>query len=354
MHPLAYIAVYFFPLLALSALYLGGAWVAALPVLALGLIPFAELFFHGTTDNTRAESTPSPTRQRILDMLVYGLIPLQVGIVIYLPAQISTGAYAGWEVFGAILTVGVCCATFGINLGHELGHRNNRFDQTASKLLLATTLYMHFFIEHNRGHHARVATEVDPATSRRGESLYRFWLRSTVGGWLHAWELESKRLSRTVTRPMLSLKNEMVRFQFIQVGIVAAMAYAFGLAGVLAFVAAAVIGFLFLETINYIEHYGLRRSRRPDGRFEPVLPAHSWNANHSIGRALLFELTRHADHHANARRHFAQLRHHPEGPQLPTGYPGMILLALVPPVFMHVMDRQIVQEQARLAGRLAA
>jgi alkane 1-monooxygenase len=149
---------------------------------------------------------------------------------------------------------------------------------------------------------------------------------------------------------MLSLKNEMLRFQLVQVAIVAGVTIAFGWAAAVAFVGAAVVGFLLLETINYVEHYGLARTRRADGRWGKVLPAHSWNSNHTLGRALLFELTRHADHHANARRHFAQLRHHEGGPQLPTGYPGMILLALVPPAFHAVMDRHIVSEQRRLAA----
>ena len=350
MHPLTYLFIYLFPVLAFVGLYLGGAWTFALPAVGFGAIPLGELLFAGTTDNSRADAPPSPWRTRFLDAMLYGLIPFQVGLVLYLPAQIAAGALVGWEIVGGIATVGICSAALGINLGHELGHRNDPRAQAAAKLLLATTLYMHFFIEHNRGHHARVATADDPASSRRGEWLYTFWFRSTVGGWLHAWELESQRLARTVARPALSLQNEMLRFQIVQVAIVAAVTVAFGWVGGLTFLATSVVGFLLLETINYVEHYGLRRERRADGRWGRVLPGHSWNSNHTIGRALLFELTRHADHHANARRHFAQLRHHEEGPRLPTGYPGMVLLALIPPAFHSVMNRRIVQEQTRLAG----
>lgn len=355
MHPATYLFVYLFPALAFVALSQGGWWLAALPAVTFGFIPLAELFMTGTTDNTRANAQPSALHKRILDVLVYGLIPLQVGLVVFLPYQVHAGAIATLpELVGAIATVGICCAAFGINLGHELGHRPNKLDQKAAQLLLATTLYMHFFIEHNRGHHARVATDDDPASSRRGEWLYTFWVRSVVGGWKHAWELENKRLRRRVARPALSLQNQMLRFQIIQVLIVAAVALAFGPLAAATFVASAVIGFLLLETVNYVEHYGLRRTRRPDGRYERVLPAHSWNANHTLGRALLFELTRHADHHANASRHFAQLRHFEDGPQLPTGYPGMILMSLVPPLYHAVMDRTIAAEQARLAVPAAA
>lgn len=350
MHPVTYLFVYVFPLIALASLHLGGAWLIALPLITFGFIPPAELFLSGTTDNERADAEPTPGRKRALDLLVYGLIPLQIGVAVFLPLQVAAGALTGWEILGGVLTTGICCGAFGINLGHELGHRNNPLDQAAAKLLLATSLYMHFFIEHNRGHHARVATPDDPASSRRGEWVYSFWFRSAVGGWLHAWELENRRLSRSVDRPMLSLKNEMLRFQLIQIAVVTAAALVFGWLAAAAFVGAAMVGFLLLETINYVEHYGLARERRPDGRWGKVLPAHSWNSNHTLGRALLFELTRHADHHANARRHFARLRHHDEGPQLPTGYPGMILLSLVPPVFHRVMDRHIRSEQLRLAA----
>ena len=114
------------------------------------------------------------------------------------------------------------------------------------------------------------------------------------------------------------------------------------------------IGFLLLETVNYLEHYGLQRQQKSSGRYERVRPEHSWNSNHPVGRALLFDLTRHSDHHANPNRKYPVLRHFDASPQLPTGYPGMILLALVPPVWFSVMHPHIERELSRVRELTAA
>ena len=185
-----------------------------------------------------------------------------------------------------------------------------------------------------------VATEDDPASARRGEWLYSFWLRSVFGGWVSAWRLEADRLRRR-GQSALSWGNEVLRWQLAQVVGLTALGVALGPVLVGRFVVAAVVGILLLETVNYLEHYGLRRGRRPDGRLEPVRPMHSWNYNGVLGRLLLFELTRHSDHHAHPKRAYAALRHFDESPQLPAGYPGMILMALVPPLFFALMDPRL-------------
>ncbi len=250
------------------------------------------------------------------------------------------GRLAGWEVVGATLAVGTLCGAIGINLGHELGHRRSRLDRNLAKALLLSTQYLHFFIEHNRGHHANVSTPDDPASAERGQLVYAFWLRSIVGGWRHAWALEDRRLAaRKLGR--WTWENEMVRFTAIQIGSIALAVAAFGPLAAAAWMGASLGGILLLENVNYVEHYGLRRGRREDGRWERVRPVHSWNSNHSLSRALLFELSRHSDHHANPARHFSVLRHFDEAPQLPTGYSGMVLLALCPPLFFRVMNPRV-------------
>jgi alkane 1-monooxygenase len=244
------------------------------------------------------------------------------------------------ELLGLTLGTGILVGTIGINVAHELGHRANRGEQTLAKWLLMTALYQHFIIEHNRGHHKHVATEKDPATARRGEWLFPFWVRSSVGGWRNAWRLEAERL-RKAGQPVLSPHNEMLRFQCWQLGWLATVTIVFGWAALAGAVAVAVIGFLLLETINYIEHYGLRRQMLPSGKPEPVGPEHSWNSDHELGRIFLYELTRHSDHHYKASRKYQILRHLDESPQLPLGYPGSILLAMVPPLWITVMDGKI-------------
>jgi len=210
-------------------------------------------------------------------------------------------------------------------------------------------LYMHFFIEHNRGHHRHVATPLDPATSRKGQTIYAFWIRSTVLSWWHAWELEAERLRRS-DQPVFSFQNEMLRFQLIQLAYLTVTFLFFGLTGLWVAIAAAIFGFLMLETVNYIEHYGLLRSKNAAGRYEPVLPIHSWNSNHELGRIFLYELTRHSDHHYRASRKYQILRAYEESPQLPMGYPACMIMALVPPLWFGVMDPRVEKRERQAAA----
>jgi alkane 1-monooxygenase len=345
MHPAIYATTLSLLVGSWAAVLAGGWWTLALPLFTFGAVPLAELLLSGSTDNLSLDAEPVAKERRIYDWLLYAVVPGQVGLVVLLMQRISAGALSGYEVIGAILTVGVSCGAFGINVAHELGHHRSRLDQALAKILLTTSLYSHFFIEHNRGHHARVATPEDPASAGRGMTVFGFWPRSVIGGYRSAWRIEDHRLRR-LAHPRLTWENEMVRLTALQLGAILAATLAFGPA-VLAWMAAGVIGFLLLETVNYLEHYGLER-QQVDGRYERTRPEHSWNSNHPLGRALLFDLTRHSDHHANPGRKYSVLRHFDDSPQLPTGYPGMILLALVPPLWFAVMHPHIDRERARL------
>jgi alkane 1-monooxygenase len=233
----------------------------------------------------------------------------------------------------------MACGILGINAAHELGHRATKYEQNMSKILLLSTLYMHFFIEHNRGHHKKVATPEDPASSRFGESIYAFFPRSISNSWLSAWHIEATKLQK-LGKQFWSWENEMLRFQVWQLALLTAITLFFGWMALLLFAAAALVGILLLEAVNYIEHYGLKRQQTDKG-YERTLPIHSWNSNHPMGRLVLLELSRHSDHHFLASRKYQVLRHFDESPQMPTGYPGMILLALVPPLWFKVMHRAI-------------
>jgi alkane 1-monooxygenase len=250
----------------------------------------------------------------------------------------------GWMIAGRIFVMGLLCGTFGINVGHELGHRTNPLEQNLAKALLLTSLYMHFYIEHNRGHHKRVSTPEDPSSARPGESVYAFFIRSIVGSYRSAWDISNReRIKKNI--PWLSFRNEMLMFQLLQIGLIVGIAAYFGLETTGWFVCAAVIGFLLLETVNYIEHYGLQRKKTGVDSYERPKPAHSWNSDHAIGRLVLFELSRHSDHHYMASRKYQILRHHEDAPQMPTGYPGMMILSLIPPLWFKVMDRRIAISQ---------
>lgn len=211
---------------------------------------------------------------------------------------------------------------------------------------------MHFFIEHNRGHHKTVATKQDPASGRFGDNLYIFFFRTIIGGWISAWELEATRLKKSGSS-FISLKNEMVRMLLWQLALIVGIYLIFGGLVLLYFLSGAIIGILLLETVNYIEHYGLERKMKGDS-YERIMPAHSWNSNHPIGRLLLLELSRHSDHHYKASRKYQVLRHFDESPQMPTGYPGMMILAFISPLWFLVMHRFINAFKKTEAGTLLA
>lgn len=331
--------------ISIIAFYTGGWLGFFLPFFVFGIIPALELFLPASTTNMSDEEEKEALSDPLYDKLLYAVVPGQYLILLAFLIAFSTVEMNAIHAIGAIWTMGITCGVYGINVAHELGHRKKPHEQRMSQALLLSTLYMHFFIEHNRGHHSNVATENDPATSRYGENLYTFWVRSVVYSWLSAWNIENTRLSRkrkgeTSLLPVwLSPQNQMLQFQLIQVAFVTGIYAVFGLVPMLAFIAASVIGFLLLETVNYIEHYGLMRQQKDNGRFESVLPIHSWNSDHGLGRLFLFELSRHSDHHAHAARKYQVLRHFDESPQLPTGYPGMMVLSMVPPLYFKVMDR---------------
>lgn len=271
---------------------------------------------------------------------------------LYLPAQYAALIFACWLWAGGgrlemsaggnialMFTVGIVGGV-AINAAHELGHKREKAERRLSKLALTQTGYGHFFVEHNRGHHLRVATLEDPASSRLGEGLYRFILRSVAGGMRSAWNLERRRLARLGRSPW-SLRNEVVSGWLMTAGLYIGLAVWFGPIVLPWLAGQAIIGFCLLETVNFLEHYGLRRQRTANGRYEPVRPAHSWNSDTLVANVFLFHLQRHSDHHANPRRRYQTLRPSEEAPQLPAGYGTMIVLALVPPLWRRVMDPRV-------------
>jgi alkane 1-monooxygenase len=165
-------------------------------------------------------------------------------------------------------------------------------------------------------------------------------VRSITKSWLDAWKIERDRLERE-GRPFWSPANEMLRFQVYQISWLIFVFILFGPKGLLGAVAVALIGVLLLETVNYLEHYGLRRRLLASGHYEPVTPAHSWNSDHALGRIFLYELTRHSDHHYKATRKYQILRHLDQSPQLPFGYPTSLLLSLVPPLWFSLMNPRV-------------
>jgi len=350
---LKYITAFLSVAVILISMIVGGAWVFFAIIYAFGLIPLIELFMQGSDENYEKAEEEVLKKDLKFDLLVWSILPIQYIIMGLFLWKIFTTAMPAWELFGFVMAFGISCGVFGINVAHELGHRSTWYEQWMAKALLLSSLYMHFFIEHNRGHHKNVSTDHDPASSRYGESVYAFWIRSVRDSYISAWQLERDRLAKTGDS-WLSLKNEMLVYQLIQIALLTAIYFVFGLKAMLCFVAAAVIGFLLLETVNYIEHYGLRRQLIDGAYYEKVMPHHSWNSNHPVGRLVLFELTRHSDHHYMASRKYQVLRHFDRSPQMPTGYPGMMVMSLFPPIWFRVMHPHIERYQASMQVQAAA
>lgn len=306
-------------------------------------IPLLELFLQPDPTNLTAEAESLAKINPWYDVLLYSVVILQyiaLGLFLW---QMAYSAYSAWDAAARVLTMGLLCGIFGINAGHELGHRAKTYEQLMAKALLLTSLYMHFFIEHNKGHHKHVATEKDPASARLWEPVYSFYFRTVIFSYISAWKIALKE-ARRKGYPALGVNNEMLQYQLVQAACIVLILLLFGVAATLYFFSAALIGIGLLETVNYIEHYGLRRKKTGDGRYERPLPVHSWNSDHLVGRLMLFELSRHSDHHYLASRKYQVLRHHDFSPQMPTGYPGMMILSLLPPAWFYVMHRQMKQQ----------
>lgn len=316
-------------------------WEIWMPLIwAWMIIPLAELFIKPIPANMGAAEEEMAKKNKTYDLLLYLIVMLQYFLLVKFLFAMQNDIMTWQDITGRIWVMGLLCGTFGINVGHELGHRVNKFEQFLAKALLLSSLYMHFFTEHNKGHHKRVATPEDPSSARYGEAVYTFYFRTIIFSYISAWHIANDE-TRKKGKPVFSVYNEMIQFTLIQLAFVAMIFFIFSWLVLLYFLAAAFIGILLLETVNYIEHYGLQRKEIGEGKYERAMPSHSWNSDHIIGRLMLFELSRHSDHHYMSSRKYQVLRHHDDAPQMPTGYPGMMILSLFPPLWFYIMNRRI-------------
>jgi len=310
------------------------------PLFVFGVIPLLDLIVGLDPNNPPDEFLESLENDRYYRWITYAFIPLQYVCVIWTAWMLTRPGYDVADRIGMALSAGMV-AGIAINTAHELGHKKEKHERWLSRVALAHTFYGHFFIEHNRGHHVRVATPEDPASARLGESVWRFFPRTVAGSLTSAWGLEKRRLERRGKSPW-TLRNDVLNAWAMSLLLWGGLALAFGV-GVLPYlVIQAVVGIWLLESVNYLEHYGMRRQRTERGRYERVNPSHSWNSNNIGTNVLLYHLQRHSDHHANPTRRYQALRDYPEAPVLPTGYAGMIVLTWVPAVWRRVMDKRVV------------
>lgn len=318
----------------------GQEWMLWIPLVFLYLvIPLLDHLFPNDRSNPPEQVVPQLEADLYYRVLNHITVPLHF-LVLVAGAWFVANNDLGWSGLLALsLTVGAISG-FGINTGHELGHKKEVADRLAARLVLAVPFYGHFSSEHNAGHHAQVATPEDSASARFGESIYRFVLREIPGGLKRGWRLESRRLERRGFGTW-SWRNEILQSYAISAGLYGGLLMAFGMVILPFLLIQTAFAWWQLTSANYIEHYGLLREKGPDGRYERCQPHHSWNANHIASNLLTFHLERHSDHHAYAARRYQSLRNFEDVPQLPSGYFGMFLLAYVPPLWRKVMDPRV-------------
>ncbi len=306
-----------------------------------GVAPLIDMALGEDTSNPPEDAVPGLESDPYYRAITWALAPILWAAFVY-GAWFYTTAPLTWagRLAGVMATGAV--GGFCINLGHELGHKRGRFERWLAKIILAPTFYGHFTIEHNRGHHRDVATPEDPASSRMGESIWRFVGREMPGAFRRAWGLERRRM-RIDGQPFWSWHNELLQPAAITLTLWSALVAWLGPHVLLFLVPTALWSNFQLTTANYIEHYGLLRGLTPEGRYEPTRPCHSWNSNHVFSNWAMFHLQRHSDHHAHPLRRYQSLRHFSEAPQLPNGYFGMFLVAYLPPLWFWLMDRRLVE-----------
>ena len=333
---LKYLMSYSIALFAFIGISLGGFYNYLAVVFTFVFIPVLEIIVKKSDEKYTDEEKKNRNLDPFFDLLLYLNIPIVFGIFFFSLEKLAI-ASSVYDIIGIILSASIVMATNGINVGHELGHRKSLIARTCSKLLYLPCQYMHFYIEHNFGHHINVATPEDPATARYKQTVYSFWITSVIRTYVSAWEIQLK-LLKVSKRSFFSIKNDMVFYTLFQLSFLLFIYYNFGLYLTLLSIVMSIVSFLFLETINYVEHYGLLRKKEPSGRYERVKPHHSWNSNHTIGRIVLYELTRHSDHHFKSSKKYQVLESLDECPHLPHGYPTSILLSLIPPLWFSIMN----------------
>lgn len=312
-------------------------------------IPLFDLWLKDS-DNPSPEQEQDLLNDRFFLMITILYLPVQILFLAYAFYLVHTTSLQWYEWLAFAVSIGLITGGVGMNVAHEMMHKNSPVQHVISKILLSMVCYGHFFIEHVRGHHVRVATPDDCSSARLGESLYHFLPRTLFGSLSSAWNLECRRLQQK-KHALWSYHNQFWWIIMAPIAIAIACYMYGGFMLVAFFLTQALFAILLLELINYIEHYGLQRQKLANGLYERVSPCHSWNANHWLSNMILFHLQRHSDHHTYGARPYQILRHVDESPQLPSGYLGMMVLALFPPLWHAVMDKRAIAYQAHLINQ---
>jgi alkane 1-monooxygenase len=311
------------------------------PVMVHGIIPAANKLVGEDTSNPPTEAIADLEKDPYYQWIVKAFIPTQY-------AATFLGAWLAGrrdlplaDYLGLTLSVGAING-IAINTGHEFSHKRGKLNRFLSMLALAPSGYTHFAVEHPYGHHSRVATPEDPASSRMGETFWQFLPRTVVGGVKSAIKIEKDRLARK-GKGWWSSDNELLQGWAMSATFFTVTAAICGPRSIPFLLGQAAYGASLLEVINYLEHYGLLRQKDANGKYERTQPAHSWNSNAVVTNLFLYQLQRHSDHHAHPARSYQALRHFADAPQLPADYASLLIPAYVPGLWFELMDKRVIE-----------
>ena len=314
-------------------------WLLLPFLLSYGIAPILDMILGEDENNPPEEIVMQLDRDPYYRRLTYIVVPLHFLTLLGTAWYAGTQDLSGWAILALAVVAGMT-AGFAINTGHELGHKNSRLEKLLAKIVLAVPAYGHFTIDHNRGHHRDVSTPEDAASSRMGESIYKFAGREMPGAFLRAWRIEKDRLNRR-GKSAWKHGNQILQSYALTAALWIGLALAFGWIMLPFLLVHTFFAWWQLTSANYVEHYGLLRTQDENGRYERCEPHHSWNSNHVFSNLVLFHLERHSDHHTHPLRRYQSLRHFADLPQLPNGYFGVYLLAYVPWLWFRVMDKRL-------------
>lgn len=311
------------------------------PIAVFIIVPIGDWVLGRDGENAPEEFVPWLEETKYYRIISYLYFPLMLASLIMCCWQWTYGGLEWYDKVGLAWTMGMTSG-IGIVAAHELGHKKGSFERWLGKIVLAVPAYGHFYVEHNKGHHVKVATPEDPVSSRMGENVYAYLVRSIPRQIPRAWDIEKKRLARG-GKGQFNLDNDVLNAWLITVLIWGVLLAVFGINILPYLLIQAVIGIALLEFVNYLEHYGLLRQKLEDGRYERCSPEHSWNSDNLTTNIFLYQLQRHSDHHANPTRRYQSLRSDVFAPELPGGYATMIAVASFPPLWFKIMDKRLMQ-----------